>query len=59
MKTLLKRLIQEEAGQDVIEYALLAAGISVIIIPIAPDIGDVLVNVYNDILDKVGDIPGA
>jgi len=59
VKTLLKRLIQEEAGQDVIEYALLAAGISVIIIPIAPDIGDVLVNVYNDILDKVGDIPGA
>ena len=51
--------MQEEAGQDVIEYALLAAGISVIIIPIAPDIGDVLVNVYNDILDKVGDIPGA
>ena len=42
MKALLKRLMQEEAGQDVIEYALLAAGISIVIIPIAPDIGDQL-----------------
>ncbi len=32
MKNLLKRLMQEEAGQDVIEYALLGAGISIVAI---------------------------
>ena len=42
MKTLLKKLICDEQGQDVIEYALLAAGISVVIIPIAPNIGVVV-----------------
>ena len=39
MKNLLKRLMQEEAGQDVIEYGLLAAGISVLAIPFVPTIG--------------------
>jgi len=32
VKNLLNRLMQEEAGQDVIEYGLLAAGISVVAI---------------------------
>ena len=36
MKNLLKRLVSEERGQDVIEYALLAAGISIIVIPTVP-----------------------
>ena len=53
MKKLLNKLVHDEQGQDVIEYALLAAGISVVIIPIAPDIGDQLVTSYNDILTKV------
>ena len=53
MKKLLSKLVRDEQGQDVIEYALLAAGISVVIIPIAPDIGDQLVTSYNDILTKV------
>ena len=53
MKNLLKRLVTEERGQDVIEYALLAAGISIVIIPIAPDIGDQLVISYNSILTAV------
>jgi Flp pilus assembly pilin Flp len=53
MKNLLKRLVSEDRGQDVIEYALLAAGISIVIIPIAPDIGDQLVISYNDILTAV------
>ena len=39
MKKLLMRLIQEEAGQDVIEYGLLAAGISILAIPSVPAIG--------------------
>jgi Flp pilus assembly pilin Flp len=53
MKTLLKRLWSEDRGQDVIEYALLAAGISIVIIPIAPLIGDQLVIAYNAILAAV------
>lgn len=53
MKNLLAKLVREESGQDVIEYALLAAGISIVIIPIAPDIGDQLVTAYNEILAKV------
>jgi Flp pilus assembly pilin Flp len=40
VKNLLKRLMQEEAGQDVIEYGLLAAGISVMAIPFVPTIGE-------------------
>lgn len=39
MKALLKRLFQEEAGQDVIEYGLLAAAISVIAVPTIPAVG--------------------
>ena len=39
MKNLLKRLMSEDRGQDVIEYALLAAGISVIAIPTVPAVG--------------------
>jgi Flp pilus assembly pilin Flp len=56
MKTLLNKLVRDEQGQDVIEYALLAAGISVMVIPIVPDIGDRLVVVYTRILGDVNGI---
>ncbi len=36
---LVKRLIREEEGQDIIEYVLIAAGISVVAIPLIPTIG--------------------
>ena len=49
VKNLLKRLMQEEAGQDVIEYALLAAGISIIVIPTVPLIGTAVNTVYAEI----------
>jgi len=39
MKTLLMRLVSEEQGQDVIEYGLLAAGISIVAIPSVPAVG--------------------
>jgi pilus assembly protein Flp/PilA len=39
MKQLLTRLLKEEQGQDVIEYGLLAAGISVIAVPTIPTVG--------------------
>jgi pilus assembly protein Flp/PilA len=59
MKALISRLVREEKGQDVIEYALLAAAISVVAIPTVPTIGSQVDNVYSDINSKVGSIPGA
>jgi Flp pilus assembly pilin Flp len=53
MKNLLKRLLSEDRGQDVIEYALLAAGISIIVIPVAPQIGTQVLEAYNAILTAV------
>ena len=46
MKSLMNRLFVEEQGQDVIEYALLAAGISIIVIPTEPLIGTAVNLVY-------------
>jgi Flp pilus assembly pilin Flp len=56
MKNLLKRLVSEDRGQDVIEYALLAAGISIIVIPTAPLIGDEVDLAYQAILTAVGNL---
>ena len=59
MKALLTRLVREEKGQDVIEYALLAAAISVVAIPTVPSIGSQVNNAYSSINGKVTSIPGA
>lgn len=53
MKQLLTRLLSEDRGQDVVEYALLAAGISIIVIPVAPQIGAQVLEAYNAILTAV------
>ena len=45
---LLNRLIREEEGQDVIEYVLIAAAISVIAIPIVPSIGSAVQTAWTD-----------
>ena len=56
MKNLLKKLVVEDQGQDVIEYALLAAGISIFVIPTVPLIGTAVNEVYLRINGAVGDI---
>ena len=53
MKHLLKRLFQEEAGQDVIEYGLLAAGISVMAIPFVPSIGTWVTDKWTEVDDAL------
>jgi pilus assembly protein Flp/PilA len=58
MKNLLKRLVVEEQGQDVIEYALLAAAIGVVLIPTVPAIGTALNAVYGNITTEVQGLPG-
>ena len=50
---LLNRLIREEEGQDIIEYVLIAAAISVIAIPIVPGIGTAVSNAWNNVQTKV------
>lgn len=57
MSSLLRRLIREESGQDIIEYALLAAGMAVLMIPIVPQIGAAVNAVYGRINTQVGLIP--
>jgi pilus assembly protein Flp/PilA len=59
MKNLLKKLVRDEQGQDVIEYALLAAAISVIAIPVVPGIGTSILAVYTNVAAQVTAIPGA
>ena len=59
MKNLLKRLLSEDRGQDVIEYALLAAGISVVAIPTVPGIGTYIGGVWTYISGAVDQIPNA
>ena len=54
VKNLLKRLIQEEAGQDVIEYGLLTAGISVVAIPSVPAVTTWVNGKWNQITTKLG-----
>ena len=59
MKTLLSRLVREEKGQDIIEYALLAAAISVVAIPTVPAIGTAVNSAYGNIQTQVKSLPGA
>ena len=53
VKNLLKRLMQEEAGQDVIEYGLLTAGISVMAIPAVPTVTAWVTAKWTDIQTKL------
>lgn len=58
MKASFARLVVEEKGQDIIEYALPAAAVSVKAIPAAPAIGAVN-NAYDDVKTNLSTIPGA
>ena len=58
MKKLLVRLLREEEGQDLIEYALLAAGISLAAVGGIIAIGQALNSQYANIAGTVGSLPG-
>ncbi len=53
MTRLLRRLVVEESGQDIIEYALLAAGIAILLIPTVPTLGNALIGAYTRIAARV------
>ena len=54
MKTLLMKLFRDEQGQDVIEYGLLTAGISVIAIPAVPTVTTWVGDKWTEITDALG-----
>jgi pilus assembly protein Flp/PilA len=53
MKNLIQRFVREEDGQDIIEYALLAAFISVIAIAAIIAIGVRVNNIYTGVSSQV------
>ncbi|HEX8918289.1 MAG TPA: Flp family type IVb pilin [Chloroflexota bacterium] len=53
-QTLLESLTNREEGQDMIEYALLAALISIVAIVIILLIGPYLDNLFQDIVNALG-----
>ena len=58
MKALAARLIREEDGQDLIEYALLAGFISLVAVAAITSVGSGINGVYQNINAQVAAIPG-
>jgi len=52
---MLKRLLFEEKGEDLVEYALLIALIALVVIAtnVLPGIGNAVSAVYQEIIDKL------
>jgi pilus assembly protein Flp/PilA len=58
MKALLVRFLREDDGQDLVEYALLAAGISLATIGAITAIADALDTQYSNIATQISNVPG-
>lgn len=57
MKKMLVRFVREEAGQDLIEYALLAGFISLVAVAMITAVGSGVNTVYGNINTQVAAIP--
>ena len=57
MKNLFNRFVREEAGQDLIEYALLAGFISLVAVVAITNVGTGVNTVYTNIDGQVDAIP--
>ena len=58
MLNLLKQLVREEQGQDLVEYALLVGGIGLVVITGAEDLGTAIDEAYSRIeadVDAIAD----
>ena len=55
MKNLLARFVREDEGQDIIEYALLAAFISIVAWLILREIGQDVQTMYSNVQTATGD----
>jgi Flp pilus assembly pilin Flp len=58
LKTLVARFVQDEQGQDLIEYALLATFVSLVAIAGATLLGTALNNWYDKVEDRVNTAAG-
>ena len=58
MKEPLERVVREDTGQDLIEYALLAGFISLVAVAAITTVGTVVNTVYGNINTQVARIPG-
>ena len=54
MKNLIQRFIREEDGQDIIEYALLAAFISIVAATIIFTIGGDVTTIFTNVKTQTG-----
>jgi Flp pilus assembly pilin Flp len=59
MKNLFNRFVRDEEGQDIIEYALLAAFISIVAWLILVDIGTDVSDIYQDVQAATADASAA
>jgi pilus assembly protein Flp/PilA len=57
LKSLLIRFVREEEGQDLVEYALLAAGISLATIGGITAIAGALTTQYSNIASQISSVP--
>ena len=57
MKELLNSLVQDESGQDLIEYALLAGFISLVAVAAITTVGTGINTVYGNLNTQVAAIP--
>lgn len=57
MFQMLRKLVRDESGQDIIEYALLAAGIAVLLIPVINALGGSISGVFGRISTRLGSLP--
>ena len=54
MQELIERLANREEGQDMVEYALLAALISIVAIAIIILVGPYLMDLFQDVVNALG-----
>jgi pilus assembly protein Flp/PilA len=54
MKTMIKRFVKDESGATAIEYGLIAAGISVVIILAVNTLGGTLNDTFEFVNDNLG-----
>ena len=57
MRTLIMKLIAGEHGQDLIEYALLAGFVSLVVVATVTNLGGAVNGIYSGLNTQVGAIP--
>ena len=58
ISSLLLALVHDDGGQDLIEYALLAGFVSLIVVAVVTNLGTTVNGIYGGIQTQVGAIPG-